>query len=95
MSATPDMYWHDKSCQCQGCQQARLQRHYGYVPGPLRHGPYGRIAGILVALVILAVVISLCDPHVSFPVISQVVCSFKGGSWSNGNILQPAGCYAP
>lgn len=25
----PTLYWHEKGCQCPGCQQERLQRYYG------------------------------------------------------------------
>ena len=50
---------------------------------------------ILVSLALLGAAMSLYDPHLNFPVVSQVVCSLKGDTWMSGNILNPPGCYKP
>jgi hypothetical protein len=54
------------------------------------------VKGLLIAIGIgLGVLFfwALSDPHVNIPVMSNLACSVKGGTWSNGNILQPQGCY--
>lgn len=50
---------------------------------------------ILVSLVSLGTATSFFDPHLNFPVVSQVVCSLKGDTWYGGGILGEPGCYAP
>ena len=87
----PTMYWHEQGCQCQGCQQARLRQP------PPRHskGPLWVIGGILLVLLLVGGLVSLFNPYVNFPVVSQVVCSLKGDTWYGGGILGSPGCYAP
>jgi hypothetical protein len=89
MSAPPTMHWHENGCQCQGCQQARLQQHQS------KKGPYGTLVGILLVLVLLGAAMSFYDPNLNFPVVSQVVCSMKGDTWYSGGLLGAPGCYAP
>jgi hypothetical protein len=50
---------------------------------------------ILVSLIFLGAAMSYYDPHLNFPVVSQVVCSLKGDTWYGGGLLESPGCYAP
>lgn len=50
---------------------------------------------LLLCLLFLGAVMSYANPHLNFPVVSQLVCSVKGDSWYGGGILGPPGCYAP
>jgi hypothetical protein len=46
-------------------------------------------------LLLLAVAMAWFDPHLNFPVVSQVACSLKGDTWYGGGLLGMPGCYAP
>jgi hypothetical protein len=50
---------------------------------------------VLLGGIMMAVLASFSDPHLNFPVISQVVCSVKGDTWYGGGILGEPGCYTP
>jgi hypothetical protein len=50
---------------------------------------------VLAAGIFLAFFASAADPHLNFPVVSQVACSVKGDVWYGGGILGAPGCYAP
>jgi len=67
----------------------------GASPPPSRGGTRSALAGILLLLLILAAAMSFYDPHLNFPVISQVVCSLKGDTWYGGGLLGSPGCYLP
>jgi hypothetical protein len=55
-----------------------------------------KIALIIIAsIVFLGAAMSFSDPHLNFPLISQVVCSLKGDTWYGGGILGAPGCYTP
>lgn len=59
-------------------------------------GPSGGIAGgWVIAILIVLVVISFANPTFNVPVVSQVVCSVKGGTWYDSSLLTQAGCYKP
>jgi hypothetical protein len=42
---------------------------------------------LLVSLIFLGAAMSYYDPHLNFPVVSQVVCSLKGDTWYGGGLL--------
>jgi hypothetical protein len=55
-------------------------------------------SAILLAIVVVVVAlggIAAVNPRLDIPVISKVVCSVKGGTWSDGSVALgiPAGCY--
>ncbi len=52
------------------------------------------IIAILLAVATILTMWSFTDPHANIPVVSQVVCSMKGGTWYDSSLLIPAGCYA-
>lgn len=49
---------------------------------------------MLLILIVLGFIAAMISPHVNLPVISQVACTLKGGSWYGGGLLGPPGCYA-
>lgn len=53
------------------------------------------VVTMLLGGVMLAAFASFTDPHLNFPVVSQVVCSARGDTWYGGGILGAPGCYAP
>jgi len=65
----------------------------GSRPDQSRSRPIPIIA-ILLAVATILTMWSFSDPHVNIPIVSQVVCSIKGGTWYNSSLLIPAGCYA-
>lgn len=73
--------------------------HGDYGPPRRPQGPRTGCAVFLVTIllggIVLAAFASFTDPHLNFPVISQVVCSAKGDTWYDGGILGGPGCYAP
>jgi hypothetical protein len=89
---------HAPDCKCPWCEQARLHDYYYYRNRNQHTGlkVFAAIAAIIITFVVLlGTAESLFDPNVNFPVISQVVCSVKGGTWYDGGLLGSPGCYRP
>lgn len=73
--------------------------HGQYQPPPRRPPRIGLGWALLLSAVLgglfLVFAASLQNPHLNFPVVSQIACSVKGDTWYGGGILGPPGCYAP
>jgi len=48
---------------------------------------------ILAGMLAASALASFAFPHLNFPIVSQVVCSVRGGTWYDGGLLGPPGCY--
>lgn len=53
------------------------------------------LLAILLGVLFLGFAASYENPHLNFPVVSQVACSVKGDTWYGGGILGAPGCYLP
>ena len=55
--------------------------------------PVRVLAVLVIAGLVLATLVAIANPRADIPVISQVVCGARGGSWYGGSIFAAAGCY--
>jgi hypothetical protein len=89
-----DFGWHDH----QGGDMPHEHTLYDQVPAASnsrKARPRKTMIFFLVVALLILVVIVWANPHANIPVLSNIVCSVKGGSWYDGGILGPPGCYKP
>jgi hypothetical protein len=57
--------------------------------------PGTRVVALVLGLVLLLSALAFFNPRVNIPVVSEFVCSVKGGTWSDGSVSwgYGAGCY--